>query len=107
MAHQQTRVELCRRYNRFGGDCKFGWDCKFRHACSSCGEAHPEASAGVGTREKATPTMRGLGQACHWAEYCSKQVLSCCHGYCCLSSIMHKILDVYTGNDGLVAKVKK
>ena len=41
VAHQHTRVELCRCYNRFGGDSKFGRDCKFRHACSSCGEAHP------------------------------------------------------------------
>ena len=37
----QSLLEVCRKFNRFAGDCKFGKDCKFRHACSSCGEPHP------------------------------------------------------------------
>ena len=50
VAHQQTKAELCRRYNRFSGDCKFRMDCKFRHACSSCGEAHPASKCRAGDK---------------------------------------------------------
>ena len=41
LQQQSPKLEVCRKFNRFAGDCKFGKDCKFRHACSSCGEPHP------------------------------------------------------------------
>ena len=33
---------ICRKYNRYDGDCHFGRECKFRHVCSNCKKGvHP------------------------------------------------------------------
>ena len=32
---------ICKKYNRYNGDCKFGKQCRYTHECSRCGEAHP------------------------------------------------------------------
>ena len=36
-----TPVPICKKYNRFGGDCSFGSSCKYLHVCSRCGGPHP------------------------------------------------------------------
>ena len=38
---QPEQVEVCRKFNRYNGDCKFGKACRFKHACSACGGPHP------------------------------------------------------------------
>ena len=32
---------ICRKYNRYEGDCHFGKNCRFRHVCSNCKKEHP------------------------------------------------------------------
>ena len=32
---------ICKKYNRYDGDCHFGKNCRFRHVCSSCKKEHP------------------------------------------------------------------
>ena len=36
-----TNEAICRKFNRYGGDCKFGKACKFQHICSQCKGDHP------------------------------------------------------------------
>ena len=42
--------EICKKYNRFNGDCKFGADCRFQHVCliMKCKEAHPVSRCKAG-----------------------------------------------------------
>ena len=37
----KEQAEVCRKFNKFNGDCKFGKGCHFKHVCSSCGDPHP------------------------------------------------------------------
>ena len=37
----KEQAEVCRKFNKFNGDCKFGKGCRFKHVCSSCGDPHP------------------------------------------------------------------
>ena len=32
---------ICKKYNRYEGDCHFGKNCRFRHICSNCRKDHP------------------------------------------------------------------
>ena len=45
--------EVCRRYNRFAGDCKFGRDCRYKHACSACGDPHPISKCKASSKSQA------------------------------------------------------
>ena len=33
--------DICKKYNRFNGDCKFGKECRYLHICLKCREPHP------------------------------------------------------------------
>ena len=45
-----TNEAICRKLNRYGGDCKFGKACKFQHVCSQCKGDHPATKcSSVGT----------------------------------------------------------
>ena len=33
--------EVCRKYNKFNGDCSYGQRCQYLHACSTCRGPHP------------------------------------------------------------------
>ena len=46
--------DICRKFNRYNGDCRFGRECRFRHVCSTCQGPHPaakckQAASGSGT----------------------------------------------------------
>ena len=32
---------ICKKYNRYEGDCHFGKNCRFHHVCSNCKKDHP------------------------------------------------------------------
>lgn len=38
---------ICKKYNRFNGDCKFGKECRFQHVCLKCREPHPVSKCRV------------------------------------------------------------
>ena len=38
---QQSSEDVCRKYNRFNGDCKFGKECRYLHVCLKCRDPHP------------------------------------------------------------------
>ena len=40
--------DVCRKYNKYNGDCRYGRDCKYKHVCSSCQGAHPAARCKAG-----------------------------------------------------------
>ena len=38
----QSIPEVCKKYNKYDGDCRFGDNCIFQHKCGNCGEPnHP------------------------------------------------------------------
>lgn len=41
---RQSIPIICKKYNRFGGDCNFGNACKYLHACEICKQpGHPKS----------------------------------------------------------------
>ena len=40
-AQSGSNDDICKKYNRFNGDCKFGKECRYLHICLKCREPHP------------------------------------------------------------------
>ena len=40
-AQPGSNDDVCKKYNRFNGDCKFGKECRYLHICLKCREPHP------------------------------------------------------------------
>ena len=39
--HKAKSAPICKKYNRFDGECNFGGKCNYQHICSKCGKWHP------------------------------------------------------------------
>ena len=41
--------EVCKKYNKFNGDCRYGKSCRYLHVCSGCRGSHPIARCKAGS----------------------------------------------------------